>query len=180
MRHFLPTFDSETQPAASCILPLRTQKTMHDSSAIPVRPVLDARQGKAKSKVDGLDSSALPSISPAGPRKLIRPHLATAANPHPSRFSAVSPVFNHLNRWDSTAARGESSHAEAFYFQKQIQSRTLMIFLLEDGERIEGVIEWYDRHSIKVRQGTVRTLIYKSSIKYLYKSADGNQVNGQP
>jgi len=77
-------------------------------------------------------------------------------------------------------ARAESSHAEAFYFQKQIQSRTPMIFLLEDGERIEGVIEWYDRYSIKVRQGTVRTLIYKSCIKYLYKATDSERVNGRP
>lgn len=61
-----------------------------------------------------------------------------------------------------------SSHAEAFYFQKQIQTQTLMAFVLEDGEQIEGYIEWYDRNAIKVRNGS-RTLIYKSSIKYLYK-----------
>lgn len=62
----------------------------------------------------------------------------------------------------------ESSHAEAFYFQKQIQTQTLMAFVLEDGETIEGYIEWYDRNAIKVRNGS-RTLIYKSSIKYLHK-----------
>jgi len=55
-----------------------------------------------------------------------------------------------------------------------------MIFLLEDGERIEGTIEWYDRHSIKVRQGSLRTLIYKASIKYLYKATDSGRVNGRP
>jgi len=93
---------------------------------------------------------------------------------------AISPVFSTYNRRDSAAARGESSHAEAFYFQKQIQSRTLMIFLLEDGERIEGTVEWYDRNAIKVKQGAVRTLIYKASIKYLYKATDINQVNAQP
>ena len=55
-----------------------------------------------------------------------------------------------------------------------------MIFLLEDGERIEGTVEWYDRNAIKVKQGSVRTLIYKASIKYLYKATDINQVNAQP
>ena len=55
-----------------------------------------------------------------------------------------------------------------------------MIFLLEDGEQIEGTIEWYDRNAIKVRQGTVRTLIYKAGIKYLYKAADTHQINGRP
>jgi sRNA-binding regulator protein Hfq len=55
-----------------------------------------------------------------------------------------------------------------------------MIFLLEDGERIEGTIEWYDRHSIKVRQGALRTLIYKAGIKYMYKATDSERVNGRP
>ena len=55
-----------------------------------------------------------------------------------------------------------------------------MIFLLEDGERIEGVIEWYDRHSIKVREGGLRVLIYKTSIKYLYKATESDRINGRP
>ena len=158
--------------------PLDFQLAMPDTSAIPVRRVVDARPAKTKTKVDETDSSALPSISPAGPRKLIRPQLPGGVSPYPLR--AISPVFSTYNRRDSAAARGESSHAEAFYFQKQIQSRTLMIFLLEDGERIEGTVEWYDRNAIKVKQGSVRTLIYKASIKYLYKATDINQVNAQP
>jgi sRNA-binding regulator protein Hfq len=152
---------------------------MSDSSAIPVRRIYDARQAKAKTKVDGADPSPLPSISPAGPRKLVRPQLP-AGGRYPARLSAISPVFTTYARRDSAAVRGESSHAEAFYFQKQIHSRTLMVFVLEDGERIEGTIEWYDRHAIKVRHGAVRTLIYKAGIKYLYKAADASQVNGQP
>ncbi len=51
-----------------------------------------------------------------------------------------------------------------------------MMFVLEDGEQIEGTIEWYDRYAIKVRQGRVRTLIYKAGIKYLYKAADHNSA----
>ena len=117
---------------------------MPDSSAIPVRRVDDAREAKVKTKVDGLAPSALPSISPAGPRKLIRPRLPAGTSPYPARVSTLSPVFTNHHRWDSTAGRGEHSHAEAFYFQKQIQSRTSMIFLLEDGERIEGIIEITD------------------------------------
>jgi sRNA-binding regulator protein Hfq len=153
---------------------------MSDSSAIPVRREFDARQGRAKAKVDEADSSTLPSISPVGPRKLIRPLLPDGASRYPIRLPGISPVLTHQNRPDSSAARAESSHAEAFYFQKQIQSRTPMIFLLEDGERIEGIIEWYDRHSIKVRQGALRTLIYKAGIKYMYKATDSDRVNGRP
>jgi sRNA-binding regulator protein Hfq len=153
---------------------------MSESSAIPVRRDFDARQARAKAKVDAADTSPLPSISPAGPRKLVRPVLPNGASRTPTRLPGISPIFTHQSHWDLPAARAESSHAEAFYFQKQIQSRTPMIFLLEDGERIEGTIEWYDRYSIKVRHGSLRTLIYKAGIKYLYKSTDSERVNGRP
>jgi sRNA-binding regulator protein Hfq len=46
-----------------------------------------------------------------------------------------------------------------------------MIFVMEDGARVQGVVEWYDRHSIKVR-GKARVLIYKAAIKYLYKAGE--------
>ena len=46
-----------------------------------------------------------------------------------------------------------------------------MVFILEDGARVQGVIEWYDRNSIKVR-GKSRLLIYKSAVKYLYKAGE--------
>jgi len=144
---------------------------MPDSSAIPVRRVYDARPTKAKTKADGHDPSTLASVSPAGPRKLIRPHLPprSAASRYPALLSTIAAVHPAQHRGDSAA---ESSHAEAFYFQKQIHSQTLMMFVLEDGEQIEGMIEWYDRNAIKVRRGKVRTLIYKAGIKYLYKAED--------
>jgi sRNA-binding regulator protein Hfq len=49
-----------------------------------------------------------------------------------------------------------------------------MVVVLEDGERVEGCIEWYDRNTLKVR-GTQKTLIYKSAIKYMYKVGDAGQ-----
>ena len=64
--------------------------------------------------------------------------------------------------------------AELFYLQKQIQMQTPMVIVLEDGEIIEGCIEWYDRNCIKVR-GRGKTLVYKSSIKYMYKLGDPGQ-----
>jgi sRNA-binding regulator protein Hfq len=148
---------------------------MPDSSAIPVRRVYDARPAKAKTKADGRDASILASVSPAGPRKLIRPQLPprASASRYPALLSTIASVHPAQHRWDSAA---ESSHAEAFYFQKQIQSQTLMTFVLEDGEQVEGTIEWYDRNAIKVRRGRVRTLIYKSGIKYLYKAEDHSRV----
>lgn len=82
----------------------------------------------------------------------------------------------------SAVASHETSSAEAFYFQKQIQTQTPMVFLLDDGEKIEGCIEWYDRDVIKVRCNAssafragdhlTRVLIYKTGIKYLYKAGE--------
>jgi sRNA-binding regulator protein Hfq len=65
-------------------------------------------------------------------------------------------------------------HAELFYLQKQIQSQTPMVLVLEDGELIEGCIEWYDRNVLKLR-GRQKTLVYKSAIKYMYKLGDAGQ-----
>jgi sRNA-binding regulator protein Hfq len=73
------------------------------------------------------------------------------------RYSAQNPDMDATNR-----------HAELFYLQKQIQSQTPMVIVLEDGEKIEGCIEWYDRNALKVR-GRTRMLIYKSAIKYMHK-----------
>jgi len=73
-------------------------------------------------------------------------------------------------------AEEETAHrqAELFYLQKQIQSQTPMVIVLEDGEQVEGHIEWYDRYSLKVR-GRAKTLVYKSAIKYMYKLGEVGQ-----
>jgi sRNA-binding regulator protein Hfq len=65
----------------------------------------------------------------------------------------------------------QNRHAELFYLQKQIQSQTPMVIVLEDGERVEGHIEWYDRNALKVR-GQHKMLVFKSAIKYMYKLGD--------
>jgi sRNA-binding regulator protein Hfq len=76
-------------------------------------------------------------------------------------------------RFPAQSMDGESQnhHAELFYLQKQIQSQTPMVIVLEDGERIDGCIEWYDRNTLKVR-GRSKTLVFKSAIKYMYKLGD--------
>jgi sRNA-binding regulator protein Hfq len=83
--------------------------------------------------------------------------------PLPFRFPAQTVEMDAQHR-----------HAELFYLQKQIQSQTPMVIVLEDGERIEGCIEWYDRCTLKVR-GRAKTLVYKSAIKYMYKLGDSGQ-----
>ena len=108
----------------------------------------------------------LPGIRPRSPSRSGRLQASTRGSfsaPLPFRFPAHS-VEEELPRRD----------AELFYLQKQIQSQMPMVIVLEDGEKVEGCIEWYDRHTLKVR-GRVKTLIYKSAIKYMYKLGDSGQ-----
>jgi sRNA-binding regulator protein Hfq len=87
-----------------------------------------------------------------------------------NQSSIATPPF----RFTSHEVDENCRQAEQFYLQKQIQSQTPMVIVLEDGERVEGHIEWYDRGVLKVR-GRAKTLIYKSAIKYMYKLGEVGQ-----
>ena len=63
------------------------------------------------------------------------------------------------------------THAEIYYYKKQIDAHTLMVIVLLDGEEIEGTIEWYDRGALKVnRKSAPNLLILKRNMKYMYKA----------
>jgi hypothetical protein len=63
------------------------------------------------------------------------------------------------------------THAEIYYYKKQIDAHTPMVLVLEDGEEIEGTIEWYDRGALKInRRSAPNLLVLKRYIKYIYKA----------
>lgn len=65
------------------------------------------------------------------------------------------------------------THAEIYYYKKQIDAHTPMVLVLQDGEEIEGTIEWYDRSALKInRRSAPNLLILKRNIKYMYKAED--------
>ena len=108
-------------------------------------------------------------------RKLIRPSLST---PTP-RTEPVSERRERLERTDrmpSNAPRRngapEQTHAENYYYQKQIQAKTPVVIVMKDGEEVQGVIEWYDRNCIKINRGSSSLLLYKPSIRYIYKAGE--------
>jgi sRNA-binding regulator protein Hfq len=72
------------------------------------------------------------------------------------------------------AAPPEQTYAENFYYQKQMQSRTPMVVVLQDGEEVHGVIEWYDKACIKIvrENGGPNLMIYKPAIKYMFKEEE--------
>jgi len=63
--------------------------------------------------------------------------------------------------------------AEVFYYRKQIDARTEMVIVLQDGEQITGTIEWYDLDALKInRKDAPNILLPKHSIKYMFKAED--------
>jgi len=104
----------------------------------------------------------LPDLAP---ESVETPEVPVQQKRHHARVHA--PTF-HAPVYEEQAAVHQ---AELFYLQKQIQSQTPMVIVMEDGETISGAIEWYDRYSLKVR-GRSRMLVYKSAIKYMYKQGE--------
>lgn len=108
-------------------------------------------------------------------RKLIRPSLS---NTKESYSGSGSSAPSQPTR--KKPAPPEQTHAENFYFVKQMQSRTPMTVVLTDGEILNGTVEWYDRDCIKLtRYGSPNLMIYKHSIKYLFKATE-EAANGGP
>ena len=67
----------------------------------------------------------------------------------------------------------EQTNAEAYYYLKQMQSKTPIVVRLVDGEELRGWIEWYDKDVIKLnREHAPNLLIPKRSIKYLFKEEE--------
>ncbi len=94
-------------------------------------------------------------------RKLIRPN-----------FSEVKERMKIESSKKKTHPPYET-HAENYYYLKQMNKKTPMAVVFDDGETIEGCIEWYDRDCIKLnRDDAPNLLIFKNSIKYLYKLDD--------
>ena len=104
-------------------------------------------------------------------RKLFRPSLTEVKD----QFAAprVVQAMPQQVAPRKKPAPPEQTHAENFYFVKQMQSRTPVAVVLNDGEVLRGTVEWYDRECIKLtRYGSPNILLYKHSIKYLYKDGD--------
>ena len=106
-------------------------------------------------------------------RRMFRPGFPDLKEQPPQRIPHNGPVPS------KKPAPPETTHAENFYWVKQMQSRTAMAIVLEDGELVRGTIEWYDRDCIKLtRHGSPNLLIFKRFIKYLYKDGEENAAGG--
>ena len=102
-------------------------------------------------------------------RKLIRPSLAEI-----KEQMTVRPPRNHNKR----PLSNDQTNAENFYYVKQMQNKTPMVIVLQDGEAVRGVIEWYDKNSIKLsRSQEPPLLVLKHYIKYMYKENEDKETD---
>lgn len=96
-------------------------------------------------------------------RRLIRPPLA---EPKDRPSGAVRAAAAQKKQ-----APPDTTNAENFYYVKQMQTKTPMVIVLQDGEVLNGVLEWYDKNCLKLtREDGPNLLVFKSYIKYLYKA----------
>jgi len=66
----------------------------------------------------------------------------------------------------------EQTFEEAKYLTGLIEHKTPVRVKLSDDQEVEGVIEFYDVHFIRLtRQGEPNLFLYKHDIKYLYEIA---------
>lgn len=99
-------------------------------------------------------------------RKPVRPIMA-------DNKGNVAPRSNNSAPPQKKQVPPDQTHAENFYYIKQMQAKTPMVIVMKDGEQLHGVIEWYDRTCLKVnRDEGPNLLVYKHHIKYMYKAEE--------
>jgi len=128
-------------------------------------------------------------------RKLIRPNLAElkekfapsrpmqggagVALPEREHPAGGGGAHAHRDQGRRRQVPPENTSAEAFYYVKQMNARTPMVVVLDNGDELRGHIEWYDRNCLKVnRDGAPNLLVYKHAIKYMFKQEEEGQGTG--
>lgn len=142
-----------------------------------------------KDAIDSMPAERTAETEGFANRKLIRPSLTRNDHNHNhANHSAAAPMGERRpdrpERGERNGGGGggrklappEQTNAENFYYQKQMQAKTPMVIVLRDGEQVQGCIEWYDKSCIKIsRNGGPNLLIYKPSIKYMFKEGENGK-----
>ena len=90
----------------------------------------------------------------------------------------IKPNFREIKQTASQEGKRKppppyKTHAENYYYIKQMNNRTQLVFELVSGEVLKGLLDWYDEKCLKVKKQDGGTLIvFKSQIKYIYKNPD--------
>lgn len=92
-------------------------------------------------------------------RKLIKPNLNEIKKGVTAKKRKPAPPYK--------------THAENYYYIKQMNNKTPLVIELMGGEQIKGHIEWYDKSCLKIRkEDGLKIILFKHSIKYLHKDVE--------
>jgi len=87
----------------------------------------------------------------------------------------IKPDLNEIKKFQKKDFKKKppppyKTHAENYYYVKQMNNHTPMLLELVNGEILKGKIEWYDDKCIKVKKDDYDSLIvFKHYIKFLQK-----------
>ena len=90
----------------------------------------------------------------------------------------IKPNLDEIKKFGKKETRKKppppyKTHAETYYYIKQMNNKTHMIIDLLNGESVKGKIEWYDEKCIKIKKEDNNNLIlFKHYIKYMYKDPE--------
>jgi sRNA-binding regulator protein Hfq len=127
----------------------------------------------------GSGSSTGSGVAPVPPQRpsAATPGASSSPSPTGGGGSSSSSSAPHLSSGRSKRIPPAETYAEIFYYKKQMDAHTPMIIVLQDGEEIEGTIEWYDRDALKVnRRSAPNILLLKHNIKYMYKAEERGEA----
>lgn len=107
----------------------------------------------------------------------VPPQMTASGEPNLSVNAAAPTAPQGLGSPRRRIAPPEQTNAESFYYLKQMQSKTPMVVVLQDDEKVRGVIEWYDKHCLKInRIKEPNVLVPKHNIKYIYKQDEEPRI----
>lgn len=63
-------------------------------------------------------------------------------------------------------------HAESQFYARQIEDQASLVVRLRDGEELQGVLEWYDRASLRLNlSGGGHRVVQKSAISTITRAS---------
>jgi len=113
-----------------------------------------------------------------------RPPHGAHPSAHSPRPGSHGPYASQNQPQQKKTYPPTDTGAENYYYLKQMSKKTPMAVVFQDGETLEGYIEWYDRNCIKLnREGAPNLLVYKNALKCMYKLSEGKESSeeeGEP
>ena len=136
------------------------------------RKLIRPNFGEIKEQMGRSPKSAIPAELPSIAQPVV--DLATGGrNADPNAASAPQGTGSPRRK----IASPEQTNAESFYYLKQMQSKTPMVIVLQNDEKLRGIIEWYDKHCLKInRIKEPNLLVPKHNIKYIYKQDEEPRI----